>query len=75
MSAQVARPIAADAILDAFGLQLGGTTSGVAHGGHFVTAGGPPLETVDPSTGTVLARVATATEADYEAVSRSARTE
>jgi aldehyde dehydrogenase (NAD+) len=73
MSSVVGRPIAAEAILDEFGIALGGTTSGVAHGGRFATPSGPLLETLNPTAGAVLAWVTTAGEADYEAASRAAR--
>src|SRR2546429_1827504 len=46
----------------------GAATSGVAFGGRFVPSpGGPEVETMDPTTGTVLARVRTAAEADRAA--------
>src|SRR5438309_7388218 len=59
------RRLQAKKILGAFDLPLGGTVSGVAHGGHFVQSGtGAPIETRDPSTGEVLAHVLTAGEDD-----------
>jgi len=62
-----------DEILRAFGIELGGSVSGVAQGGSFVEQPtGPKLATHDPSTGNVLASVATATAAECGAVSRSA---
>src|SRR5579871_6579029 len=68
------RAIDPESILGAFGFPAGGSVSGVAYGGAFVERpGGPELETVDPTTGAVLARVGTAGEADYEAASQSAR--
>ncbi len=64
---------AAPEILSAFGFTRGGTTSGVALGGRFqVQPGGPLLETLNPTTGEVLARVATASLDDFDAVVRSA---
>ena len=52
-------------ILGAFDLTLGGTVSGVAYGGRFATdAGGVEIESHDPSTGQVLARVKTASDGD-----------
>src|SRR5436190_6452116 len=55
-------------ILSAFGLAPGAATSGVAFGGRFAAEpGGPELETVDPTTGAVLARVPTAAEGDCTA--------
>jgi aldehyde dehydrogenase (NAD+) len=60
-------------ILRAFEIELGGTVSGVARGGSFVAQPtGPTLATHDPSTGSVLAFVATAAAAECGAVSRSA---
>ncbi|TMD92435.1 MAG: aldehyde dehydrogenase family protein [Chloroflexi bacterium] len=59
------RRLQAKTILGAFDLPLGGTVSGVAHGGSFVQSGtGAPIETRDPSTGEVLAHVLTAGEDD-----------
>jgi aldehyde dehydrogenase (NAD+) len=61
-------------ILSAFGLELGGTFSGVAHSGSFVAhATGPELETYDPSTGTLLARIRTAAPGDCGAVTSAAQ--
>jgi aldehyde dehydrogenase (NAD+) len=52
-------------ILGAFELEAGSTVSGVAYGGDFAGApGGPELETHDPTTGEVLARVRTAGSED-----------
>ncbi|TME08493.1 MAG: aldehyde dehydrogenase family protein, partial [Chloroflexi bacterium] len=54
-------------ILATFGMQAGGTVSGVAYGGRFKEdAGGAPLETRDPTTGEVLAHVRTATADDVK---------
>ena len=51
------------AALEAFG--LGEEVSGVSIGGRFVASpGGPLLETIDPTTGSVLARVRTASASD-----------
>src|SRR6476660_7640300 len=70
-----ARTEAVRAILVQFGIAQGGTVSGVAAGGRFLEpANGPLLETSDPTTGTLLARVQTASEADYRAASEAART-
>src|SRR5581483_6810696 len=58
------------AALDAFG--LGEEVSGVSIGGRFVPApGGPLLQTVDPTTGEVLARVRSASAADVAAAVRA----
>jgi len=52
--------------LEAFG--LGEEVSGVSIGGRFVAEpGGPQLDTVDPTTGSVLARVRSASAADAAA--------
>lgn len=54
-----------DEILAAFGMKAGGTVTGVAYGGKFKDdAGGPTLETHDPTTGEVIAHVRTATAGD-----------
>jgi len=66
------RERAAAEILARFGLELGGSTSGVATGGRFLAdPHGPELITYDPTTGTELARVRTAGAVDYAAVSRA----
>jgi aldehyde dehydrogenase (NAD+) len=54
------REAAVRQILSAFGLTPGGTASGAAWGGRFAEPRGPELETVDPTTGSLLARVRTA---------------
>src|SRR5438105_152893 len=54
-------------ILATFGMQAGGTVSGVAYGGRFKEdAGGAPPETRAPTTGEVLAHVRTATPDDVK---------
>src|SRR5713101_1037174 len=59
------RQLQIEEILGAFNLTVGGTFSGVAHGGTFIPGGtGATIETRDPSTGAVLAHVRTASEAD-----------
>ena len=59
------RQLQVEEILGAFDLQVGGTLSGVAHGGGFIQSGtGAAIETRDPSTGNVLAQVRSASEAD-----------
>ena len=69
----VAAPSAARAgrVLAALGFD--GLTSGVAYGGRFVSAGGELIETLDPSTGEVLARVQAATADDYSAAVQAAQ--
>ncbi len=59
------RKLQVEEILSAFDLQVGGGFSGVAYGGRFIQSGtGAAIETLDPSTGNVLARVRSASEAD-----------
>ncbi|HYS98135.1 MAG TPA: aldehyde dehydrogenase family protein [Candidatus Dormibacteraeota bacterium] len=59
------RKMRVEEILGAFGMKAGGTYSGVAYGGSFKDdASGAPIETRNPSTGDVLARVRTATPDD-----------
>src|SRR5437868_4826843 len=57
-------------ILSAFGFTRGATISGVALGGAFAPGGGPAIETLDPTTGSQLARITTPSHSQYdEAVS------
>jgi len=59
------RKMRVEEILAAFGMKAGRTVSGVAYGGSFKDdAPGAPIETRNPSTGEVLARVRTATPDD-----------
>src|SRR5213592_4789665 len=59
------RKMRVEEILAAFGMKVDGTVSGVAYGGSFKDdASGAPIETRNPSTGEVLARVRTATADD-----------
>ncbi len=46
-------------ILSAFGLSPGATTTGLAYGGRFFEASGELVESLDPTTGGVLARIRT----------------
>jgi aldehyde dehydrogenase (NAD+) len=63
-----ARALAPEPILAAFGLTPGAEHSGVAWGGRVVPQpAGPVLETLDPTTGRVIARVHAAGLADYDA--------
>jgi aldehyde dehydrogenase (NAD+) len=65
---------AAEAILAAFDIPLGGAVSGVAAGGQFLAApGGPLIDTFNPTTGEVLARVQSASAQDYTAAAQRAR--
>src|SRR5438128_10035117 len=67
MSTKVAsdRKLRVEEILAAFGMKAGGTVTGLAYGGSFRDdASGAPIETRDPSTGEVLARVRTASADD-----------
>jgi aldehyde dehydrogenase (NAD+) len=60
-------------ILSAFGLAPGGPVSGVAFGGRFLDEPtGPAVESLDPTTGRVLAQVRTASPRDYDAAAQSA---
>src|SRR5919197_307319 len=64
----------AESILSAFHIPLGGLVSGAATRGQFlVSPSGPLIDTFNPTTGKVLARVQSASLADYEEVSRGAR--
>jgi len=68
--AQVEAQARADAILAAFEISAGGTISGAAYGGAFVTApSGPELKTFNPATGAVLASIRTAGLDDLAAAS------
>src|SRR5260370_29086085 len=59
------RKLQVEEILGAFDLQVGGRFSGVAYGGRFIQSGtGAAIETLDPSTGNVLAHGRSASEAD-----------
>jgi len=61
-------------ILAAFGMTPGAALSGVASGGRFAPEPrGAVLETFDPTTGVVLARVRTAAPDDYTAAAKAAR--
>jgi hypothetical protein len=55
-------------ILAAFGLNR--LTSGVAYGGEFASANGESIDTLDPSTGEVLARVQAASASLTPSASR-----
>jgi aldehyde dehydrogenase (NAD+) len=68
------RPAAAAAILHAFGFTPGDETSGVAFAGRVLSRPrGPIVETLDPTTGEVLARVRTAGLEDFQAAVESAQ--
>ena len=59
------RKMRVEEILAAFGMKAGGTVSGVAYGGSFKEeSSGAPIETRNPSSGEVLARVRTASPDD-----------
>jgi aldehyde dehydrogenase (NAD+) len=61
-------------ILNAFGVPLGGVVSGAASGGEFLASPrGPVIDTLNPTTGKVLAHVQSAGSKDYEYVSLGAR--
>src|ERR687885_389772 len=59
-------------ILSAFGLEPGATISGVAAGGRFLPGAGEGVESLDPTTGELLARVRTPSQAEYDAAVRAA---
>ncbi len=64
---------AADRIVSAFGFRMGAETSGVAYAGRVLPApGGPIVETLNPTTGAVLARVRTPSAEEFDAVVQSA---
>src|SRR5262249_35888759 len=74
MRAEVSGAQLSEAILGAFDLRAGGVISGVAADGQFLTEpSGPLLDTFNPATGAVLARIRTAGLADYAAASSAAR--
>jgi aldehyde dehydrogenase (NAD+) len=60
-------------ILSAFGFAPGATLSGLAYDGRFVEASGELVDTLDPTTGQVLARVRTPTRAEYDAAIAAAQ--
>src|SRR5689334_20322991 len=63
----------ADKILGAFGLELGGTHSGVAMAGQFAqNPSGPKLKSHDPSSGAVLAEIGTAAAGDVAKITARA---
>jgi aldehyde dehydrogenase (NAD+) len=70
MVAATTRPRAAR-ILASF--ELGPLSSGVAYGGEFAPAHGELIDTLDPSTGDVLAQVQAASPDDYAAAVDAAR--
>src|SRR5207249_2016627 len=73
-SRHAARDAQVAKILAAFGMTPGTALSGVASGGRFAPEPrGAVLETFDPTTGVVLARVRTAAPDDYTAAAKAAR--
>src|SRR5438309_9910257 len=66
------RASAVSEILSAFGLEPGTTISGVAAGGHFLHGSGDVVESLDPTTGSLLAQVRTPSEAEYDEAVRAA---
>jgi aldehyde dehydrogenase (NAD+) len=61
-------------ILAAFGMEPLAIVDGAAAGGRFTTPSeGPLLESHDPTTGKVIAKVRTASREDYDAASKAAR--
>jgi aldehyde dehydrogenase (NAD+) len=59
-------------ILSVFGLEPGTTISGVAAGGRFLPGDGEVVESLDPTTGDLLGRVHTPSQAEYDAAVRAA---
>ncbi len=53
-------------ILSSFGFSTGGTLSGYAYDGEFQDASGEVIDTLDPTTGEVLARVRTPSQVEYD---------
>jgi L-aminoadipate-semialdehyde dehydrogenase len=53
-------------ILSAFGIEVASTVSGIAFGGAFADGQGELIETFDPTTGQVLARVQTPNQVDFD---------
>jgi aldehyde dehydrogenase (NAD+) len=67
-----ARASAVAQILSAFDLEPGTTISGVAADGQFLQGGGGVVESLDPTTGGLLARIRTPSQADYDTAVRAA---
>src|ERR687886_377813 len=67
-----ARASAVAQILSAFDLEPGTTISGVAADGQFLQGGGGVVESLDPTTGDLLGRVHTPSQAEYDAAVRAA---
>lgn len=59
-----------EATLQAFGLAA--ENSGVGVGGRFIEAGGAPIESINPATGEVIARVRLGNRSDYERCAEAA---
>jgi hypothetical protein len=62
----------AAAILRSFGVERGTAVSGVAFSGAFAPGGGPLIDSIDPTTGEVLAQVQTANASDFDRAVRGA---
>ena len=74
-ASSIARDNTVADILSAFGFEPGASVSGVAAGGRFLRGGGEVIESLDPTSGNVLARVRTPSHAEYdEAVLAAERT-
>ena len=71
-AASAARTSAVSDIMSAFGFQPGSTIDGVAAGGRFLAATGAVVDSLDPTTGSVLARVRTPSQAEYDEAVRAA---
>jgi aldehyde dehydrogenase (NAD+) len=71
-TSSTARASSVSEILSAFGFQPAATVSGVAAGGQFLQGGGAVVDSLDPTTGGLLARVRTPSEAEYDQAVRAA---
>src|SRR5438105_1305739 len=71
-TSSTARTSSVSEILSAFGFQPAATVSGVAAGGQFLQGGGAAVDSLDPTTGGLLARVRTPSEAEYDQAVRAA---
>src|SRR5207302_7269923 len=71
-TSSTARASSISEILSAFGFQPAATVSGVAAGGQFLQGGGAAVDSLDPTTGGLLARVRTPSEAEYDQAVRAA---
>src|SRR5437868_11621739 len=71
-TSSTARASSISEILSAFGFQPAATVSGVAADCQFLQGGGAVVDSLDPTTGGLLARVRTPSEAEYDHAVRAA---